>query len=59
MHYGLPMRDFTRTQTKLGDGGPSAPVVTLRKRFRLFITVVAVVVFLSLLKAGIHWVGLS
>jgi hypothetical protein len=31
----------------------------LRKRFRLFLTVIAVVLVLSVIKAAVHWLGLE
>jgi hypothetical protein len=55
--YWSPLPDVAESRSTTGDDYP--PVVTLRKRFRLFATVLAVVVGLSLLKTAIHWVGLE
>ncbi|WP_345894334.1 hypothetical protein [Lichenifustis flavocetrariae] len=42
-----------------GADDPLTPQLTLRKRFRLFASVIVVVVALSLLKTVIHWTGLE
>jgi hypothetical protein len=48
------MPDDVESRSKIADDNPPAPVMTLCKRFRLFVTVLAVVLVLSLLKTAIH-----